>query len=188
MKIEKIDPGFGIERLRLVAVRVEPLAPRPVASALSGTPPVPELAALVDRLAVRLGARRLYRLTALESDLPERGVARAGPLAETVNWPLWPRPVRLLSPPEPIEQVMAALPDGPPRRFRWRGRSYQVAAADGPERVHGEWWRSARESAAVRDYFQVEDESGARFWLFRRGDGESAATGDMSWHMHGVFG
>ena len=28
------------------------------------------------------------------------------------------------------------------------------------------------ERAAVRDYFQVEDKEGARFWLFRRGDGE----------------
>ena len=186
-KIEKIDPGFGIERLRLVAARVEPLAARPVASALSGTPPAPELAALVDRLAVRLGARRLYRLTALESDLPERSVARAGPLAETAAWPSWPRPVRLLFPPEPVEQVMAALPDGPPRRFRWRGRVHQVAAADGPERVHGEWWRRTGESAAVRDYFQVEDESGARFWLFRNGDGEDPATGDMSWHLQGTF-
>ena len=40
---------------------------------------------------------------------------------------------------------------------------------------------------AVRDYFQVEDEDGARFWLFRRGDGEDPATGDLSWHMHGLF-
>ncbi|MGQ0588098.1 MAG: DUF6504 family protein [Sphingosinicella sp.] len=186
-KIEKIDPGFGIERLRLVAARVEPLAARPVASVLSGEPPAPALAALVDRRAVRLGARRLYRLTALESDLPERSVARAGPLAETVDWPRWPRPIRLLSPPEPVEQVMAALPDGPPRRFRWRGRVHQVAAADGPERVYGEWWRREGERAAVRDYFQVVDESGARFWLFRSGDGEDSATGDLSWHLQGVF-
>ena len=186
-KIEKIDPGFGIERLRLVATRVEPLAAQAVASALSGTPSPPDLSLLIDRLAVRLGQRRLYRLTALESDLPERSVTRADPLAETSDWPRWPRPVRLLSPPEPVEQVMAALPDGPPRRFRWRGRVYQVAAADGPERIHGEWWRRVGEGAAVRDYFQVEDESGARFWLFRQGDGEDAATGDMSWHLQGLF-
>ncbi len=30
----------------------------------------------------------------------------------------------------------------------------------------------AEERDAVRDYFQVEDEDGARFWLFRQGDGE----------------
>ncbi len=186
-RIEAIDPGFGIERLRLVAERVEPLAARPIDGALAGPLPAPDLAALVDRLAVRLGARRVHRLTALESDLPERSVAAAGPLAETANWPLWPRPVRLLAPPEPVEQVMSALPDGPPRRFCWRGRFYHVAAADGPERIYGEWWRHTEERDGVRDYFQIEDETGARFWLFRRGDGEDPATGDLSWHLHGVF-
>jgi protein ImuB len=95
--------------------------------------------------------------------------------------------VRLLHSPEPVEHVMAPLPDGAPARFKWRGRAYKVAAADGPERLYGEWWRHAREQAAVRDYFQVEDETGARFWLFRRGDGEDPETGDLSWYMHGIF-
>ena len=143
---------------------------------------------MIDRLAGRLGARRVYRLAALESDLPERSVARSDPLAAPGAWPQWPRPVRLLHPPEPVEQVMSALPDGPPRRFKWRGKAYRVAAADGPERVYGEWWRRAGEAEAVRDYFQVEDEAGARFWLFRQGDGEAAATGNLSWWMQGVFG
>jgi protein ImuB len=186
-KIENIEPGFGIEGLRLTATRVEPLAPQAVDGALAGGRPAPDLALLVDRLAVRLGARRLFRLTALESDLPERSVARTGALAEAAGWPAWPRPVRLLVPPEPVEQVMSALPDGPPRRFRWRGQAYRVAAADGPERVYGEWWRGPEEQAAVRDYFQVEDETGGRFWLFRKGDGDDPATGDLSWHMHGIF-
>jgi protein ImuB len=186
-RIEKIDPGFGIERLRLTAARVEPLAPEQAQSDLGGEKPVPGLAALVDRLAVRLGARRVHRLTALESDLPERSVARAGPLVAPAGWPRWPRPVCLLSPPEPVDNVLSNLPDGPPRRFVWRGRRYEVAAADGPERIYGEWWRHEGERAAVRDYFQVEDADGARFWLFRQGDGEDCATGDLSWHLHGVF-
>jgi len=186
-KIEKIDPGFGIERLLLTAARVEPLSAEPIAGEMTGEKPVPDLAALVDRLAVRLGERRLFRLTARESDLPERSVTRSHVLGETANWPDWPRPIRLLSPPEPVEQVLSTVPDGPPRRFRWRGRVHQVAAADGPERVYGEWWRSKAEHAAVRDYFQVEDEAGARFWLFRQGDGEDPVTGDSSWHLHGLF-
>jgi len=187
-KIEKIEPGFGIERLRLTAARVEPLAPRAVDGALAGAPAAPDLALLVDRLAVRLGARRVHRLTARESDLPERSVGRISPLGGAAAWPSWPRPVRLLVPPEPVEQVMALLPDGAPVRFTWRGRAYRVAAADGPERVYGEWWRCPQEREAVRDYFQVEDEVGARFWLYRCGDGGDPATGDQSWHMHGLFG
>ena len=186
-KIETIEPGFGIERLRLVATRVEPLGARPIESELGGARPAPDLATLVDRLAARLGARRVHRLSAVESDLPERSVRALGPLQAPESWSQWPRPVRLLSPPEPVENVMAPLPDGPPRRFVWRGRRYEVAAADGPERLYGEWWRRKEERAAIRDYFQVEDETGARFWLFRKGDGEDSETGDLSWHMHGIF-
>lgn len=186
-RIETIEPGFGIERLRLVAARVEPLGALPVEGALAGERPVSDLATLIDRLVVRLGTRRVHRLGALESDLPERSVRALGPLDVPERWPHWPRPVRLLHPPEPVENVLAPLPDGAPARFRWRGRAYKVAAADGPERLYGEWWRHEGERAAVRDYFQVEDESGARFWLFRKGDGEDRATGDLSWHMHGIF-
>jgi protein ImuB len=82
---------------------------------------------------------------------------------------------------------MALLPDGVPKRFTWRGRPYQVVRGDGPERIHGEWWRRASERDSVRDYFQVEDCSGARFWLYRRGDAIDGRTGDRSWHLHGLF-
>ena len=117
----------------------------------------------------------------------ERSVRRIAPLERPQPWPDWPRPVRLLSPPERLDNVMALLPDQPPRRFTWRGRAYRVRQADGPERIHGEWWKRSAEAAAVRDYFQVEDEAGQRFWLFRRGDGEDARSGDLSWYLHGVF-
>jgi protein ImuB len=82
---------------------------------------------------------------------------------------------------------MSDLPDGAPIRFKWRGKPYRVIAADGPERVYGEWWRHEAERDAVRDYFQVEEEGGGRFWLYRRGDGEDLGTGDLSWHLHGLF-
>ena len=82
---------------------------------------------------------------------------------------------------------VARGPAGAPARFKWRGQAYKVAAADRPERLYGEWWRRSEERAAIRDYFQVEAEDGARVWLFRKGDGEDEETGDLSWHMHGVF-
>jgi len=104
------------------------------------------------------------------------------------EWPAWRRPARLLRRPEPLQNVVALLPDHPPRRFAWRGQNHVIVAGDGPERIYGEWWRRDGESAAVRDYYLVEDEVGARFWIFRRGDGIDTATGDHSWHLHGVFG
>ncbi|WP_163831573.1 DUF4347 domain-containing protein, partial [Proteus mirabilis] len=33
------------------------------------------------------------------------------------------------------------------------GRRLRIARADGPERVHGEWWRSEAEAGLVRDYY-----------------------------------
>ncbi|HEY0148309.1 MAG TPA: DUF6504 family protein [Allosphingosinicella sp.] len=188
MKIETIEPGFGLDAMRLLAGRCEPLGAETIEGELAGDKPAPDLAPLVDRLAGRLGPRSLFRASAVESDVPERSVRRVHPLAPTHGWPAWPRPVRLLARPERVEGVVALLPDQPPRRFTWRGRSYRVAAADGPERIHGEWWRRSGEAERVRDYFQVEDEEGSRFWLYRRGDGVDARTGDLSWYLHGVFG
>lgn len=187
MKIETIDPGFGIEAIEIVASRCEPLGPVPIAGDFGGKAE-PDLVPLIDRLIGRLGGQRLFRTSALESDIPERSVRRVSPLGATAPWPRWPRPVRMLASPEPVEKVIAELPDQPPVRFSWRGRMYRVVRADGPERIYGEWWRRTGEADAVRDYFQVEDEEGARFWLYRRGDGENTRTGDLSWWIQGQFG
>jgi protein ImuB len=188
LRIERIEPGLGIEAMTLAASQVEPLAPEAIDAGFDMAPRAPDIAPLVDQLAGRSGAASLFRLSAIESDVPERAVGRAGPLAEPRGWPGWARPVRLLARPEALAGVVALLPDHPPRRFAWRGRSYRVVGGDGPERIHGEWWRTAREMWAVRDYFRVEAETGERFWLFRRGDAIDDNTGDLSWYMHGVFG
>jgi protein ImuB len=184
-RIETIEPGFGIESIRLVASRVEPLEAQAI-NALDQAPD--DLSVLIDCLSSRLGEQRLYRLGAVESDVPERSVRRSDPLARPSGWSDWPRPVRLLSPPEPVDHVIALHPDGGPMRFSWRGKAYKVSAVDGPERLYGEWWKNRSESNAVRDYFQVEDKDGARFWIYRRGDPAMPGTGDLSWHMHGIFG
>ena len=186
MRIEKIDPGLGIERLTLAAPHVEPLAPATLGS-LGGERSA-DLAPLIDQLAGRAGEDALFRVSSIESDVPERAVRRAAPLDRPAGWPAWQRPARLLPQPEPLSNVVALMPDHPPRRFTWRGQAYRVTHGDGPERIHGEWWRSTREMWAVRDYFRVEAEGGERFWLFRRGDGIEAPTGNLTWYMHGLFG
>lgn len=187
MKIETLDPGFGIEAMRLIAAWCEPLQARQASSFDDGS--AAELPPLVDRIAGRIGADHVFRFSSVESDVPERSVRRIPALAHPQEWPrAWPRPVRLLARPERVDKVIAELPDQPPLRFSWRGRIHRVRKADGPERIHGEWWKRLGEADAVRDYFQVEDDSGARFWLFRRGDGLDPRTGDLSWFIHGVFG
>ena len=139
-KIEKVDPGFGIESMTLTAIIAEPLCYRP-ASGL-GERESKDVSGLIDTLSNRIGEAALYRLAAVESDLPERSTRRVQAMAPATgaNWPHWPRPSRLLDPPEHIETV-ALLPDHPPAAFTWRGRRRRIARADGPERIFGEWWK-----------------------------------------------
>jgi protein ImuB len=188
-KLETIDPGFGVETMVLAAPLAERRLPSPIANDLVDAA-APDVSDLVDTLANRSGAHRLYRLAPAQSDVPERSVRKLEPGAPATGqtWPQrWPRPARLLSHPERIETV-ALLPDQPPVSFTWRGVRRRVRRADGPERIFGEWWRRDGERDGVRDYFQIEDEAGERFWVFRRGDGERAHTGDLSWWLHGLFG
>jgi protein ImuB len=83
--------------------------------------------------------------------------------------------------------AIAEMPDRPPRMFVWRRVRHRIRRADGPERIVGEWWRRDSERLASRDYWQVEDESGRRFWLYRSGDGADRSTGDLRWFLHGFF-
>jgi protein ImuB len=187
LRIERIDPGEGIETMRLAATRTDPLGATALSASLTGDD-LADVTTLVDQLAGRVGDEALFTAAPIESDVPERAVCRTHPLDAPTGWPAWRRPVRLLIRPEPLANVIALLPDQPPRRFTWRGQTHAVVAGDGPERIHGEWWRRNGEVWAVRDYFRVEDETGARFWLFRRGDGVDPQTGDLSWYLHGLFG
>ncbi|WP_084455977.1 DUF6504 family protein [Novosphingobium rosa] len=188
MRVDRIDPGLGIEAMTLSAQRVEDLQPDAMRADLGTGDSTPDLAPLVDQLTGRIDSQGLFRVGLKESDVPERATRRLEPLATPTGWPGWKRPARLLARPEPLDRVVALLPDRPPRRFVWRGTAYRVISGEGPERIHGEWWRSAREMWAVRDYFMVEAHTGERFWLFRRGDGVQADTGDLSWYLHGLFG
>jgi protein ImuB len=188
LKLDRIEPGLGIEAIHLVVPHSEPLGADVAGSLVANDTSNSDLAPTIDRLAGRAGEAAVFRMAPHESDVPERAARRVGPLAEPAAWPRWTRPVRVLYRPEYLTRVVALLPDHPPRRFTWRGKSYRVIAGDGPERIHGEWWRSDTELWAVRDYFRVEVEGGERFWLFRRGDGVEAETGDLSWYIHGMFG
>ena len=189
-KLETIDPGFGVEHMMLTASLTDTLGAHQTLSDLRTETSAGDLASLIDTIANRLGAQKIFRLAPVESDVPERSTKRISPLscAQNCTWPAHlPRPARLFTPAQNIS-VIALLPDHAPKNFIWRRRPYRVLHADGPERIFGEWWKNEAERWAVRDYFSVEDTAGQRFWLFRRGDGEHASTGDLNWFLHGIFG
>jgi protein ImuB len=90
------------------------------------------------------------------------------------------RPFTVFTQPQAIE-TLASVPDGPPIRFRWRRVLREVARAEGPERISGEWLGGA----LTRDYYRVEDKEGRRYWLYREGFyGEGEAP---RWFVHGLF-
>ena len=189
-RLPAIDPGFGIDLLVLEAPdTVRALPSQPGFAGHEGQAAAEGLARLVDRLTVRLGERSVWQLVAFASHIPERAQRRHPAAAEPAAWPApgdgAGRPLRLLRRPEPIS-VTATVPDGPPLQFTWRKAGRRIARARGPERIGSEWWLAAGgPSEPPRDYYEVEDERGRRYWLFRRGlyggEGEKPA-----WFLHGL--
>lgn len=186
-----LDPGFGIDHLRMEALH--PQRMDPVQTAIDAPDKrIEALDALIDRLTARLGPDAVTWVRPAASHLPEktsRLISAARPATDDgVRWPERDpdspplRPLHLFDPPQPVEAV-ALAPDGPPARFEWRRVTHRIARAEGPERIEGEWWRLG--GGRVRDYYRVEDAEGRRFWLFRAGH-----FGDEPpprWYVHGLF-
>ena len=146
-KLDKIDPGFGIDLMMLEARRTGAMGiSAPSLSgdlAASDTDPV-LLSALADRITAKLGEGAVRITEAHESHLPEQAERKAAfdgalPAPAVPQISHGPRPIRLIDPPEEIK-VLAEVPDGPPLRFIWRRVPHAVTRADGPERLSPEWW------------------------------------------------
>ncbi len=188
---DPIDPGFGFDLVRLSALATEPLAYK--AADLEASQDEAEIAGLIDRLSARFGSARVTRFLSLETHVPEHAAAFC-PAQKGIAPGAWPqmrlegeaprRPLHMLSPPERIDNTMADIPDGPPARFIWRRAAHRIVRAEGPERIAMEWWRDA--DAKTRDYFQLEDDDGRRFWVYRDGLYDREAE-NPRWFMHGLF-
>ena len=208
------DAGFGFEAVGLAITRAEPMPAQQteLPSAENDADRTEQCAALVDALRQRLGPQRVRRFAAVASHLPERAevllpveafqsVSRSDPPLSGED-EKQSRPLLLLPRAEPAEEVTALVPDGPPRRFSWRGVTYEVAGAEGPERIAAEWWRAPppsahsrasgnqdedeRQNLLTRDYYLVEDAAGHRFWLYREGL-YGRETASARWYVHGLF-
>jgi len=191
-RLEKVEPGFGIEAIVLEATETESLSTMQGALSALGEIDAAHLAGLIDRLQNRLGPNRVVQLIPVESHVPERAEVQEAakptrPLRRHTPPPGFPlksaRPLSLLPIPEPIEAI-APIPDDPPLSFSWRRIQHRIAFADGPERIGPEWWR-AEVPAKARDYYRVEDLTGRRFWLYR--EGLYGAAEPPRWFLHGFF-
>lgn len=189
MKLGEVEPGFGIDQLRLSAPLHEPVHPEQHRGHVEAgrRADIPgdsrEVEDLMGRIGARLGLEALTRLHPAESHVPEKAalVMAAAFAPPARDWVAGAeRPLRLW-PPEPV--TMPDRPD-PADSFRWRGRDHEVVARRGPERISPEWWLDEPGwRSGQRDYWRVTTHRGERLWLyFAHGAALSAG-----WFCHGVF-
>ncbi len=201
-RFEELDAGFGFDTLSVEAMRIE--AQTDAQTRLEGgADDDVAVATLIDRLSSRVGPRAVQVAEIRESHIPERGevwvpaldrpgrnradlLAPGGLGGGGMVAPPRDRPLRLLQSPERIE-VLYAVPEGPPVRFQWRRRPYLIRRHQGPERIAPEWWHD-RPGTRLRDYYKVEVEGGARYWLFRQGLADDGRGDTPDWFLHGLFG
>ncbi len=183
---ENLYAEFGIEAARLDIVQMERIEGAACALVGEEETGAEQIAAIVDMLSARLGPKRVLRPKLRDTHMPERaggwGEEPSRPTSSPQGGGLGAprRPLTLFSRAQAIDAI-AAVPDGPPLRFRWRRVLREVARAEGPERIAGDWLK--REPS--RDYYRVEDKQGRRYWLYREGlYGEAEAP---RWCVHGLF-
>ncbi|HWE01029.1 MAG TPA: DNA polymerase Y family protein [Tepidisphaeraceae bacterium] len=157
-----------------------------------------EVGRLIDRLRLRLGEGAASQVELVESHLPEKAWGKVksqtrildiGTKSETRN----PkneksnlshdicavRPFHLLASPAEV-RVMVTPSDaieGRPAAFVYAHCVHPVTCWAGPERIAGCWWDGHDK---IRDYFEVEDPSGRRFWIFR-------VAQTAKWYLHGSY-
>ncbi len=184
-KVERVNMGFGVERVTLRVGGITRLAHSQ--GSLAGEHENAgqhdgEFAALLDTLASRLGRTNVLRTELVQSHRPERTfrLVPADEVSATAPAPwhsaIGPRPSRLFDPPCPAE-ILALTPDGPVSRVRWRGHEHTILTSIGPERLGPEWWKGRE---PTRDYFRVQADNGHWLWLFR----EACSA---RWFVHGEW-
>jgi protein ImuB len=198
---DPLDPGFGFDLIRLSASHVE-IVVQEQRDFDTRARDNDEVAALIDRIAARIGGRRVVVHLPQDTHIPECA-ERAAPAqqylasASVAEWPVCVdaepplRPLRLFERPEEIKVPFVTAPDGSPHHFTWRRATHVVQRVEGPERIAMEWWRQQAKNH-TRDYFRMEDTEGLRFWIYRDGlyhepvsdEGEPIPP---KWFVHGLF-
>jgi protein ImuB len=168
-----------------------------------------ELDRLIERLRVRIGGESVFQPELVETYVPESAWSLGGREREgsgfrvqarqersranlnpepssslslraesrTLNPPA--RPLHLLPAPAEVRVMVTPSEDaeGQPAAFTHEGTARRVVHCVGPERIAGRWWDGHDKT---RDYFDIADATGRRFWIFRVGE-----TG--RWYLHGTF-
>ncbi len=191
LKLAELDPGLGIDVVRLEACQTEPVHPQQhsghaeaLSSASLRRSRDTSMEDLITRLGGRIGLEAITRLHPADSHIPEKtaSIMAAAWAEPDLDWtaPPGPRPLIL---PEP-EIVTTDDPGRPPLEFRWRRRVFLTKTATGPERISPEWWLDDPNwRSGLRDYWRIETEAGERLWLFYA----HGALSSGGWFCQGMF-
>jgi protein ImuB len=121
-----------------------------------------------------------YTPTAVRSDaFARRKTLKLQESDRTAVGVLAARPLTLLTCPLEIRVMVTPSGDleGFPVFFTHESEVRRLSWVVGPERIAGIWWTGHDKT---RDYFDVTDEEGKRFWIFR-------VLETWRWFLHGFF-
>ena len=200
---DPLDPGFGFDLIRLSASRTE-IVVQQQRDLDANVHDNDELAALIDRIAARIGGKRVVVHLPQDTHIPERAVLAvpAQHHLAAATQAAWPERVAERAAAAAVAAVRKARADQGAVRDRARraAASIHLARASpmrwcGSRAPSASRWNGGSRTAQTltRDYFRVEDEAGLRFWIFRDGlydseladeEGEPVAA---NWFVHGLF-
>jgi protein ImuB len=166
-RLARLDLPAPTIALRLQADRLQPFAPREETWLPGREERAVGRARLIERLASRLGAGRVFGIALADDHRPERGWKNPPAASSRTGFEAGGRPAWLLHRP----QKLLVGESGPTLHGA-------LAMITGPERIETGWWDGEPVS---RDYFVSTNPSGETYWIYRE------RRDPHAWFLHGVF-
>lgn len=178
--LDELRVEYGADRFRLIARHLEPLKPRQRILGGETQQQEEDFSRLISTLGNRLGFDRVRKFLPCDQHIPEgefTSIEAVRPERGIWETTLRDRPLRLFPRPERIRTL---TPGRPPKRFEWRGRTFDNVEAKGPERLAPPWWQAG--DRRQRDYWRTRTDTGEQLWLMTRPGGEHP-----DWFVAGRF-
>ena len=183
--LETIKLEFGADQFRLEALDAEIFRHTQLKAGDAMEAQQDAVDQTLTTLGNRLGFDRLYSPCAEPGHTPERENS-FGPIVDQhprkvePDLTTYPRP-EIVFPPQ---YIRIEAPGQPPKRFAWRGSTYDVSSAKGRERISPVPWDDPRTifEAQTRDYWRARTACGRMFWLMT-----FAAPSELDWFICGEF-
>jgi len=183
--LETIKLEFGADQFRLVALNTEIFNHRQLKAGDAMEAQQDAIDQTLTTLGNRLGFDRLYRPLAGAGHTAEREttfipVVDHTPAKAQPDQLTYPRPEVVFPP----LYIRVEEPGHPPKRFTWRGKTYDLASTKGRERISPVPWDDPQTifEAYTRDYWRVRTVCGRLFWLMT-----FAKPSELDWFICGEF-